>query len=342
MPYRALLLTIVLLVACNASVTARPTSSPVPAIMHTNPTITHGTTPLPLSAGTAIAPTDTAYTVIVPTATPTVTDRPTPTVPPDLLSFAETGHTLSGRFREFWEQNGGLAIFGLPLTEPLPFEGRTMQYFERARFELNPDDTVGLGLLGSEEAGPVGKVEAQAGCRYFAETGHNLCSPFLEYWQAHGDLAVFGLPLAEAEQRTGMRVQRFERARMEQGDSQTVLLGRLGDEALNHLGVGALLRPVNVQAAAQAVTVSGPTATLAPLSVALLQAHAEGYNGLAEMTIGDRRGSTWSQTVMFHDGQASLTQMVLGALGPHGLVITIDGKIADVHPGVFNSDAQTG
>ena len=30
--------------------------------------------------------------------------------------FTETGSCISGRIREFWEQNGGLPVFGLPLA----------------------------------------------------------------------------------------------------------------------------------------------------------------------------------------------------------------------------------
>jgi hypothetical protein len=30
--------------------------------------------------------------------------------------FRETGFCISGRIREFWEQNGGLPVFGFPVT----------------------------------------------------------------------------------------------------------------------------------------------------------------------------------------------------------------------------------
>src|SRR5262249_29794222 len=31
--------------------------------------------------------------------------------------FPETGFCITGRVREFWEQNGGLAVFGYPLAQ---------------------------------------------------------------------------------------------------------------------------------------------------------------------------------------------------------------------------------
>jgi poly-gamma-glutamate capsule biosynthesis protein CapA/YwtB (metallophosphatase superfamily) len=75
------------------------------------------------------------------------------------------------RFRAYYEQYGGLAVFGYPISGPRnedhPETGvpTTIQYFERARFELTPSvppgasltEQVRLGLLGREllEAGGV-------------------------------------------------------------------------------------------------------------------------------------------------------------------------------------------
>jgi hypothetical protein len=66
--------------------------------------------------------------------------------------FPETGHTLGGRFREYWEGNGGLAQFGFPLTEP--FEEvledggvYAVQYLERARFEYPPEHAPPFDVL---------------------------------------------------------------------------------------------------------------------------------------------------------------------------------------------------
>jgi plastocyanin len=64
---------------------------------------------------------------------------------PGAAYFAETGHNLSGRFRQYWEENGGLAVFGFPLSEEFEEvlgDGQTyrVQYFERARFEAHPEN----------------------------------------------------------------------------------------------------------------------------------------------------------------------------------------------------------
>jgi hypothetical protein len=60
--------------------------------------------------------------------------------------FPETGHTVGGRFRAYWEQHGGLAQQGYPLSEEFQeksdLDGKTytVQYFERAVFEYHPEN----------------------------------------------------------------------------------------------------------------------------------------------------------------------------------------------------------
>lgn len=84
--------------------------------------------------------------------------------------FPQTQHTLSGAFLQYWLKNGGLSQFGLPLTEPFYEVSRDdgkrylVQYFERNRFELHPENAgtpfeVQLGLLGNNY------LSAQ--CRYY-------------------------------------------------------------------------------------------------------------------------------------------------------------------------------
>ena len=187
----------------------------------------------------------------------------------DERCFPETGACISGRIREFWEQNGGLAVFGLPLApqqeETLEGQALQVQWFERARLELHPENAqpydVLLGRLGVDRLTQLGrdwftfpKTEAQTDCRFFAETGHNVCGAILAAWHASGlefdgkqgyseaeSLALFGLPLSDAQTETiegqDYSVQWFERARFElHPENQPpydVLLGRLGAEVRN-------------------------------------------------------------------------------------------------------------
>lgn len=181
--------------------------------------------------------------------------------------FAETGFCIDGRIREYWEQNGGLPVFGLPIgpQQVLTIEGKPVQaqWFERNRLELHPENQrpydVLLGRLGADRLDQqqynwqgVAPEAAQDGCRFFAETGRNVCGDILAAWRSNGidldgkravseaeSLALFGLPL------TGVMTQRFtdgreyqvqyfERARFElHPENQppyNVLLGLLGTE----------------------------------------------------------------------------------------------------------------
>lgn len=76
---------------------------------------------------------------------------------PDANFYPETGHSLAGTFRDYWERHGGLYVFGYPISEPFEENGRLVQYFERARFEHWPEHAgtqyeVQLGLLGRDAA----------------------------------------------------------------------------------------------------------------------------------------------------------------------------------------------
>lgn len=86
---------------------------------------------------------------------------------PNATYFQETWHNLSGAFKTYWESHGGLFVHGFPITEQFqeknPTDGKeyTVQYFERSRFELHPENAgsqyeVLLGLLGVQLAAQKG------------------------------------------------------------------------------------------------------------------------------------------------------------------------------------------
>ncbi len=159
--------------------------------------------------------------------------------------FPQTGHYLGGAFRSYWERNGGVTIFGYPITEEYirSSDGKLVQYFERARFELrveNNQAVIDLGLLGTEYIRLRGDIfqrvapfASTASARYFAETGHSVRGLFKAFWDTNNGMRLFGYPISEegverfpdGTQRT---VQYFERARFELHDNR-VLLGLLGD-----------------------------------------------------------------------------------------------------------------
>jgi uncharacterized protein YkwD len=182
--------------------------------------------------------------------------------------FPETRHQVCGRLIAYWNQNGGLPVFGFPLSEQSgqAVEGRLIQSqpFERNRLELHPENAppydVLLGRLGADALQRSGRDWSRfakadpSAAHYFAQTGHTIAPEFWGYWSSHGlefdgqsgtsfeeSLALFGLPLSEAtievNPTNGKRylTQWFERARFEShpenaGTPYAVLLGLLGAE----------------------------------------------------------------------------------------------------------------
>ena len=136
--------------------------------------------------------------------------------------FPQTGHYVIGGFLDFFNRHGGLAVFGYPITDEFPEGGMTVQYFERARFEWHPGNPwpyqVQLGLLGTQIHGGVDPPMPNPGWRwdrrYFPQTGHVVCGPFLGLWERYG-LDIFGYPITEAIAYDGVVIQYFQRARME-------------------------------------------------------------------------------------------------------------------------------
>jgi hypothetical protein len=77
------------------------------------------------------------------------------------MYFAETRHSLGGRFLAYWQATGGLPVYGYPLSEEVPEvnprngQTYTVQYFERNRIEYHPENAgspfeMQQGLLGGD------------------------------------------------------------------------------------------------------------------------------------------------------------------------------------------------
>ncbi len=192
----------------------------------------------------------------------------------DELCFAETGYCISGRIRQYWQLYGGLPVFGFPISAQgeaqIEDQVLTVQWFERNRLELHPANPrpfdVLIGRIGVERLEQQGRdwqafpreTEERRGCRFFPETGQNVCGEILAAWRANGleldgvvgfiereNLALYGLPISPLieEELDGQRyqVQWFERARFELHPENAppfnVLLGRLGAEVRNAASV---------------------------------------------------------------------------------------------------------
>jgi hypothetical protein len=187
--------------------------------------------------------------------------------------FAETQHTISGAFLDYWTRNGGLKQFGYPLTqefdEIVRLNGNvySVQYFERAIFEWHPENRgtefeIILTQLGKyrwdrlywNTGNPLPDQYAftaenfpmkALGPGELSPTTHFwVAQPFLAYWEANGGLARQGWPqwvwFQEKSDLDGKTyvVQYFERALFEwhpenKGTPFEVLLAQLGKYELD-------------------------------------------------------------------------------------------------------------
>jgi len=141
----------------------------------------------------------------------------------DLRYFSETGHSVSGEFlKTYISATNPELIYGYPITEAFERDFGFIQYFERARFELRPENPpelrvviTQLGLLLHETSYALPEPGSIPGCRYFPESHFRICYDFLEFFEANGGAAQFGYPISNYEIRNGLMVQNFQRARLE-------------------------------------------------------------------------------------------------------------------------------
>jgi len=170
-------------------------------------------------------------------------------------TFLESSKMVCGSFLTYWKEHGSLAQQGLPITsvfnELSAIDGKTytVQYFERAVFELHPENKppydVLLSLLGALDyqqrfpgGAPGQKPNEEAGSVLFKETGKRVGGVFLSYWQSHGGLMQQGYPISDEFQTRSpldgkiYTVQYFERAVFELHPENkppfNVLLSQLG------------------------------------------------------------------------------------------------------------------
>lgn len=78
-------------------------------------------------------------------------------------TYSETGYTVCFDFLEFFDQHGGVAQFGYPISNMEDRDGRIVQYFYKARLEWRPEMPYGQRVVVSD-----------LGRRYFYIRGESL------------------------------------------------------------------------------------------------------------------------------------------------------------------------
>lgn len=160
-------------------------------------------------------------------------------------------------FLRFWRDHNGETALGIAISAPLQENGRTVQYFERARLELHSEldgSPVLLGRIGADYAQalwrtfelPAADAVDDPNVQRFAETGHTLREPFRTFWYNNGAVETLGLPISELTwEYVGdqmIEVQYFERARLEY---RSQVAGAADEVVISNLGRDlALLRDV--------------------------------------------------------------------------------------------------
>lgn len=185
---------------------------------------------------------------------------------PTTVYIPETGHSIDGVFLDYWRLNSGINNYGLPISPEHELDGRTVQYYEYARFEYWPEDPNGevvkIGAIGEElrpKALPrstvagVGAASAKGVAaessamtkawlpldkkvaerentdtwRYVPETRHSVTHGFKTWWEATGE-GYLGNPLSEEYVLKGVTYQVFERGQLAWKKGTDVYLVPLG------------------------------------------------------------------------------------------------------------------
>ncbi len=105
--------------------------------------------------------------------------------------FPETGHNVKGDFLDFYRSVADpRLVFGYPISEQITSkDGKTVQYFQRARFELHTElaenqrvQPTPIGRLTYQPAGQL-DINNSSGCERFV-TGYGVCFAFLDFFRA--------------------------------------------------------------------------------------------------------------------------------------------------------------
>ena len=150
-----------------------------------------------------------------------------------------TGYSVLSQFEAFYNQYGRERIIGEAITgECVSADGDTVQYFRRMRLESEGQDgDVTVYPLGewayegirNRVTAPVPDSDQE---RFFANTGYTVQDEFLAFYEANNGDMILGPPISPQLDEGELRVQYFERGRLEWHPSaprgQRVQVGMLG------------------------------------------------------------------------------------------------------------------
>ena len=185
---------------------------------------------------------------------------------PDRYYAPVTGHALGEPFLSRWAATDGMNTLGYPVSEPATFDGTPAQYFEYGVLQVTstigkkprvdavaagrqllavrhePDRTVAGRRVGGDRNAtafaPLRAAAPAANDRFQLETGHRVTGRIEAYFDQNGGGNRFGKPLSDSYVSCGVRLQWFERGRVQWslGDGK-VTAGPVGFELARATGV---------------------------------------------------------------------------------------------------------
>ena len=272
--------------------------------------------------------------------------------------FPETGHNIKGEFLRFYKSvSDPLLVFGFPITEEFrSVDGNTVQYFQRARFELHVDllegQRVTLTSLGKAIYKPASgqmDISNPSACQLFS-TGFRVCFAFLEFYKANGGGAQFGKPISPFVFQDNLIVQYFEKARFEwradRPESERVVISDLGRLYFDQIGEDqSQLQPITSFNATINNILSINTRAFVAKAITLASGQQTVYIVVESQTHQAISNATGKVTIHFSDGRAedyffttnasglgsiqfNFANQVQGDLVPMDILVTYQGLSA--------------
>ncbi len=238
--------------------------------------------------------------------------------------FPETGHSIKEPFLQFYKSaTNPELIYGFPITEKFTSrDGKVVQYFQHARFELSGTGSVQLTPLGQAMYDANSQkldIYNPAACRYF-QTGFSVCFAFLDFFAANGGEAQFGNPISPFEFHENLIVQYFERARFEwradRPEGQRVVLTDLGQLYFDRLGEDqSQLKPIRPLDATISTILSIQARAFVKYAVTQANGQQTVYVIVQSQTSQPISGANGKATVHFTDGQTADYYFTSGTSG---------------------------
>lgn len=241
----------------------------------------------------------------------------------DVQYFPETGHAVKGIFLQYYKAaKDPLLYFGYPISEQMiSKDGRTVQYFQRARFEVNSEQKIQLSALGSLTYQPKSPltINNPSACEMYP-TGFPVCLAFLDFYKANGGATQFGNPISPFESSDGLIVQYFEKTRFEwradRPAAQRVTISDLGRIYFDQLKEDpSQLKPVDQTDATINPVLSVKARAFVLKAVTLQSGQQTIYIIVQSQTSKAVAGVTGKALVKFTDGTVNEFAFTTNALG---------------------------